>query len=52
MSIILANVWKFRANFRLFGFYSKHTTIRAMSDRKRTGQENLNNSNDDEGNHC
>lgn len=50
MSIILANVWKYRVGYRKFFIHNKRTQIKAMSsDRKRTGEGT--NLNDDEGNY-
>ncbi|CAI6345397.1 unnamed protein product [Macrosiphum euphorbiae] len=48
MSMILANVWKYRVGYRQFFIHNKQTQIQAMSsDRKRTGEGT--NLNDDEG---
>ncbi|XP_027851720.2 von Willebrand factor A domain-containing protein 8 [Aphis gossypii] len=48
MSMILANVWKYRVGYRQFVTHNKFTRIQAMSnDRKRT--EKGSNLNDDEG---
>jgi len=50
MSIILANVLKYRVGYRQFFINNKQTQIKAMSsDRKRTGEGT--NLNDDEGNY-
>jgi len=50
MSMILANVWKYRVGYRHILIHNKLTQIQAMSsDRKRTGEGT--NLNDDEGNY-
>lgn len=49
MSLILANVWKFKVGYRQFAIQTKYTRFQAMSnDKKRTLPEK--NLNEDEGN--